>query len=186
MPGGVSRVASLYGVSDCTLRLYSSSVVRSGVGTIETNPISRDSIPLPLVLTAEPRPLPLMMRICLPSRENTAPVGYHPVGMKPSTLLRAPLLMSTTATALLSALATSRVRPSGEIATEFGVDVGGASGYRFEEICSIASREKVSNTHTAALLPQDTNRRRPSFDSVIAFGCSPAGNSSISVSEPAS
>src|SRR4051812_28855071 len=127
-PAGRNRVASVYGESATTFRVKSASAVRSGTGTMDTSPIRRISIPTPPVLTAEASPLPLMIRICLPSREKTAPVGYHPAGMKPSTKLRAPLLTSTTATALLSALAMSSVRPSGDSATEFGVDVGGASG----------------------------------------------------------
>ena len=48
--------------------------------------------------------------------------------MKPSTNARAELLTSIDATVLVSALATSSVRPSGETATEFGVEVGGCSG----------------------------------------------------------
>ncbi len=51
-------------------------------------------------------PLPLSTKICLPSRLYTAPVGYQPVGMKPSTKLRPPLLTSMTARALMSAFAT--------------------------------------------------------------------------------
>ena len=73
-------------------------------------------------------PFPLEIRICLPSFENTAAVGYQPVGMNPSTKLRAGLLTSMTATALMSAFATISVRPSGESATELGVAVGGAWG----------------------------------------------------------
>src|SRR5205823_9160848 len=95
-------------------------------------------------------PLPASIMIWRPSRVNTAPVGYQPVGMKPSTNARAELLTSIDATVLVSALATSSVRPSGETATEFGVEVGGCSGYRLVEICSIAKLEKVSNTHTLA------------------------------------
>ena len=44
-------------------------------------------------------------------------VGYQPVGMNPSTSLVPGLVMSTTATVLLSALATSSRRPSGETLT---------------------------------------------------------------------
>src|SRR5712691_7350936 len=49
-----------------------------------------------------------------PSPLNWTAVGYQPVGMKPLTALAPGRLTSTTATALLSALATSSVRPSGE------------------------------------------------------------------------
>jgi hypothetical protein len=48
--------------------------------------------------------------------------------MNPSTWLRAPLLMLTAATALMSAFATMSWRPSGDTASAFGVDVRGASG----------------------------------------------------------
>jgi hypothetical protein len=48
--------------------------------------------------------------------------------MNPSTKARAAFDTSMTTTALLSALATSNVRPSGESASEFGVEVGGAWG----------------------------------------------------------
>ena len=108
MPTGfVNRLASVYGVSDRTLRENSNSVVRSGVGTMDTSPRSRFSMPPVSGLAAGVSPLPLSTKICLPSRLNTAPVGYQPVGMKPSTKLRPPLLTSTTATALMSAFATS-------------------------------------------------------------------------------
>ena len=153
---------------------------------MDTAPRSRLSMPPVSGLAATGvKPLPSRMRICLPSREYTAPVGYHPDGMKPSKKLFAPLLMSTTATALISAFATSIDRPSGEIATELGVDVGGASANRFVEICSIASPENVSNTQTAALPPHATNSRLPSADSAMALGWSPAIISLTSSSESA-
>ena len=114
----------------------------------------------------------------MPSLLKMAPVGYQPVGTNPLTMLRPPLLTSTTTTALLSAVDTISVWPSGESASELGVEVRGASGVRLIEICSSASPEKVSNTHTEALLPQATNRRLPSRDSTMALGCSPVVNSS--------
>src|SRR2546427_6060949 len=128
-------------------------------------------------LAADDSPLPLRIRIGRQSRVNTAPVGYHPVGMKPFTRLRPPLLMSMTVTVFVSAFATSSIRPSGDTATELGVEVGGASGKRLVEICSMASPENVSSTHTAELLPHATNNRLPSTESAIAFGCSPVGMS---------
>ena len=112
------------------------------------------------------------MKICLPSRLKIAPVGYQPVGTKPFTTLRPPLLTSTTAMALESALETSSVCPSGDSASEFGVEVRGALGYRLIEICSIGWPEKVSNTQTDELLPQATKSRLPSCESTSAFGCS--------------
>ena len=96
------------------------------------------------------------------------------------------MLTSTTATLLLSAFETSSVFPSGDSPSEFGVDVGGACGNRFIEICSIASRENVSNTQTDDVLPDATKRRWPSADSVIAFGCSPVATRSIAVKDRAS
>src|SRR5712692_7458547 len=116
---GVNRMASLYAVRAYTLRVCSASVVRSGVGTSARDPSSRFS-QLPFV-GADARPLPLRMKICRPSRLKRAPVGYRPAGMKPETLLRALLLTSMTATALLSATATISFWPSGDNATELGV-----------------------------------------------------------------
>src|SRR5258708_10210615 len=177
-PIGVSRLLSEYGERLCTLRVYSRSVVRSGAGTIDTKPSSRLSMPPVNGFAEGVSPLPLRIRIWRPSRVNVAPVGYQAVGMKPSTTLRDGLPTSTTATELVSALATTSVRPSGESDTEFGVDVSGASGYRLVEICSSASYENVLNTHTHALLPHATYSRRPSAHSAIALGCSPVLSSS--------
>src|SRR5437870_12020328 len=118
-------------------------------------------------------PRPLRTKMLFPSRLKIAPVGYRPVGIKPLTRLRPGLLTSTTATALLSAVAMRSVLPSGDSASELGVDVCGASGYKLVEICSMASPENVSKTHTRELLPQETKSRRPSLDTTIAFGWSP-------------
>src|SRR2546423_9507341 len=96
----------------------------------------------------EDNPFPERISTCRASRVKIAPVGYQPVGMKPSTNDRAGLLTSIHAALLVSALATSSVRPSGESATASGVEVGGCSGNRLVEICSIASFENVSNTPT--------------------------------------
>ena len=121
-------MASLYGVREYTLRVWSASVVRSGVGTSAIDPSSRFSQLPPVWFAGNARPLPLRMKICRPSRLKMAPVGYRPVGMKPATLLLTLLLTSMTATALLSAMATTSVWPSGDSATELGVDVAGAPG----------------------------------------------------------
>jgi hypothetical protein len=43
----------------------------------------------------------------------------------------------------------------------------------------------VSYTHTDALLPQATNRRWPSGETTIAFGCSPVTHESTDISESA-
>src|SRR5207248_110806 len=99
--------------------------------------------------------------------------------MNPSTCARAPLLMSTIITAFTSALATSSSLPSGDSATELGVEVGGISGNTLVEICSMGSHESVSNTQTEALLAAATNRRLPSLEKTIAFGWSPTGSSTI-------
>ncbi len=66
---------------------------------------------------ADDSPFPLNTKTFLPSPLNIAAVGYQPVGMKPATSLAPGLLMSTTATVLLSALATSRRLSSGDTLT---------------------------------------------------------------------
>src|SRR5579871_1752634 len=137
----------------------------------EMLPTSRVSMPPLVMFGADVCPLPFSTRICLPSRVNTAPVGYHPVGTKPLTNACVELLTSTTATAFRSAFETTSVEPSGDSASEFGVDVGGSSGYRPTAICSIGWKTCVSNDQTESWLAHATKRRRPSFDSVIAFGC---------------
>ena len=94
--------------------------------------------------------------------------------MKPRDAARPGVVTSTTATVLLSALATSSVLPSGESASAFGVDPGGACGKSATPICSTARRAwRDRSTQTAFVLAHATNRRAPSLDSSIAFGCSP-------------
>src|SRR6185503_9686654 len=144
----------------------------------DTAPRSRSSAPPSVGLAADTSPLPLNTNICLPSRLKMAPVGYQPVGTKPFTKLRALLLTSTTATALVSPFETISVCPSGDSASELGVEVGGAFGNRLIEICSSASAENVSKTQTEPLLPQATNSRLPSRENKSAFGCSPVVYSS--------
>src|SRR5579872_3429428 len=77
-----------------------------------------------------PVPFPLPMRIFLPSGLTPTADGYQPVGMKPATRLFPQREMSITQTSLLSALATYRVRLSGEIASASGVLPDGACGVR--------------------------------------------------------
>lgn len=101
--------------------------------------------------------------------------------MKPSTKLRAVLPMSMTAAALASAIETTNFCPFGEMDTELGVAVSGASGKRLTEIVSVGSPDAVSKAQTAELLAQATNRRRPSADSTSALGCSPVVHSEASV-----
>src|SRR6266542_4686897 len=102
-------------------------------------------------------------------------VGYQPTGTHPSTALAPAVLMSTMATVLLSALATSIVVPSGASARLFGVVPTGAFGYNATEICSFAVRDARSTTQTAFVLAHATNNRVPSFDSSIALGWPPTG-----------
>src|SRR5262249_25382960 len=107
-------------------------------------------------------------------------------GMNPSTWLLPAFETSTTATVLLSALATSRRESSGERLTWFGVDPGGALGYNAIAICSTARRPSTSRTHTALVLAQATNRRFPSLVIAIALGCSPTAISPFGSSVRAS
>src|SRR5215203_3346250 len=127
----------------------------------------------PRGLAAEVSPLPLRMKIRLPSRLHWAAVGYQPVGMRPRTTLAPGRETSTTATVLLSALATRSVWPSGDRPRPLGVLPGGVAGLRASEICSLAARAARSTTQTALVLAQATNSRPPSFDRAMAFGCSP-------------
>ena len=75
---------------------------------------------------------------------------------------------SITATALLSAFATSSVPPSGESASELGVPVRGASGNKLTEICSRALDVKVLYTQTVPALPQAPSAymRRFTYDTI--------------------
>ena len=75
-----------------------------------------------------------------PSRSNSTPVGYQPAGTNPSTWLQPGFETSTTVTVLLSALAMSSVRPSGDSDRPFGVDPTGACASSATEICSLAVR----------------------------------------------
>src|SRR5215472_11198907 len=131
-------------------------------------------------------PLPLRMKICLPSCEKIAPVGYQPVGMKPSGALEPGLDTSTTATTLLSAFATSNCLSSGDRLTEFGVEPGGASGNIDTPIRSTTRRVSTSITETVLVFAQATKRRASSFVSTIAFGCSPVAISPAASSVHAS
>src|SRR4029434_10892941 len=76
---------------------------------------------LPRGVAGGVNPLPLRIKIRRPSRLNCAAVGYQPVGMKPRTALSPGRETSTTATVLLSALATSSVLPSGDRPRPLGV-----------------------------------------------------------------
>ena len=113
---------------------------------------------------------------------NCTAVGYQPVGTKPWKRLSPGRVTSTTASVLLSAFATSSVRPSGDRASALGVDPGGALGESAMPIRSVTRREARSTAQTAFVFAQATNSVRPSFDSTIAFGCSPTGTSAITAS----
>ena len=121
--------------------------------------------------------MPERTRIRFPSRENATPVGYQPVGIEPRETARPGLATSTAATVLLSALATSSIRPSADSASAFGVEPGGACGKSDVPICSSARREATSIAQTAFVLAHATKRREPSGDSAIAPGCSPVATS---------
>src|SRR5262245_49455197 len=114
------------------------------------------------------RPLPLRTNTRALSRLINAAVGYHPVGMNPWTSLRFGSLTSTTATVLLSALATTSRVSSGDRLTAFGVDPGGASGKIETFTCSAAWRFATSTAHTALVLAHATKSRLPSRVSTIA------------------
>src|SRR5262245_8309655 len=66
-------------------------------------------------------PLPTPTSRCLPLGVTATAVGYQPVGTNPFTTDRLGISTSTTATQLLSALATYRVLPSGAMASASGV-----------------------------------------------------------------
>src|SRR6186997_1426967 len=97
---------------------------------IESAPVSRFPVYLPsrrIPPGCGPRgfgslvsPLPFRTKKRDPSRANMTVVGYQPTGTHPSTLLPHGLVTSTTATVLLSALATSSRVPSRDNARLFG------------------------------------------------------------------
>src|SRR5690349_20496255 len=86
------------------------------------------------------------MKSVLLSGLTATAVGYEPAGMNPFTIETVSprsaasstrrLEISTTTTELLSALATKRVRPSGDTATPQGVLPSGDCGYSEVEITS--------------------------------------------------
>src|SRR5258706_4298285 len=110
--------------------------------------------------------------IRFPSGLTSTAEGYHPVGINPATRLAPRLDTSITQSALLSALATYSVSPSGESARAFGVLPAGALGVREHLMVSTCRREVASRTVTSSELPQLTNSR-PSLESARSFGWSP-------------
>src|SRR5262249_25878739 len=128
---GVRTCSSAYGDTVIAVFVNACSWARSGVATNDSEPVR--SVPMYSARLGPSRrfawlesPLPLKMKISWPSPLNMAAVGYHPVGISPSTSLLPGVAMSTMATVLLSALATSSRFSSGDRLTWFGVDPGGA------------------------------------------------------------
>src|SRR5690606_20554378 len=108
-------------------------------------------------------PLPEPMKSRLPSGDAATTVGYHAVGLNPSTRLYPDLLTSTKATLLLSELATKSTFSSGESANAEGVVPGGACGViRMLMASSMIPFSKLK-TYTASSLPHETKRRLPSL-----------------------
>src|SRR3954453_17650919 len=118
-------------------------------------------------------PLPFSTKKREPSPEKTTDAGYQPTGPPPSAGLEPGVRTSTTATVLLSALATSIFVPSGDSARLFGAVPTGAFGDRTTAICTLALRVARSTTPTAFVYARPTRSRLPSFESSIAFGCGP-------------
>ena len=83
---------------------------------------------------------------------------------------------STTVTVLLSALATSSVRPSGDSDDAVRRRSRPAPGRRARPKSARSPfASATSTTHTAFVFAHATNSRAPSRDSTIALGCSPTG-----------
>src|SRR3954462_1528493 len=102
----------------------------------------------PLGFALEVSPLPLATSNCRPSGVTRTEVGYQPTGINPSERLLPITLTSKTATLLLQALATNNRVSSGDNATLFGVEPGGALGESEAYNVSTALPVSVSNTVT--------------------------------------
>src|SRR5689334_14849352 len=129
--GAAVRSLSEYGQFLYTRSVYSFSLASSGIGRT----VSAPDIVVPMYGNGSRRagavssffssaglvnglafdwsPFPTPMNRVFPSGETATAVGYQPVGMNPFTWLRSRSSTSTTATQLLSALATNSVFPSG-------------------------------------------------------------------------
>src|SRR5215207_9119050 len=182
---GVRRRASVYGVSSRTLAVMRASAAALGTGITDSEPWNIEPLYWPSMrappgwgprgFAAPVSPLPLSTNMRDASRSNSTPVGYQPTGIHPRTTVAFGVETSATVTVLLSALATSSVRPSGESARPLGVEPTGAWIPSATEICSEGVRLARSTAHTALVFAQATNRRAPSRLSAIALGCSPTG-----------
>src|SRR5258708_510698 len=190
--GGASRRASEYGVRSRTLAVIRASPAAFGIGITDTPPwnMAREYCASmrappgcgPRGLASPVSPLPSSTKRRLPSRSNSTLVGYHPTGIHPCTSVAPGFETSATVTVLLSALATTSVRPSGEGARPVGVDPTGAWVPSATEICSPAFQAATSTTHTALVLAHATNSRAPSRLRTMAFGCSPTATSPFDAS----
>src|SRR5262245_18635921 len=120
-------------------------------------------------------PLPTPISKYLPSGVTATAVGYQPVGINPLTTDRFGISTSTTATQLLSALATYSVWPSGAMASASGVLPSGALGNRLVVTVSVTIPRRVSMTVTQLLDAQATKSRSSCGCVTIWFGCSPTG-----------
>src|SRR5258708_25128269 len=124
---GASRRASEYGVRSRTLAVIRASPAAFGIGITDTPPwnmapeycASMRPPPRcgPRGLASPVSPLPSSTKRRLPSRSHRTLVGDHPTGTHPWPTVAPGFEPSATPTLLLSALATTSVRPSGERAT---------------------------------------------------------------------
>src|SRR5262249_39054161 len=130
-PAGASRRASAYGVSSRTRAVMRARAAAVGTGIVEIDPWNM--LPEYCASGRAPRgcgprgsampvsPLPPSTNSREPSRSNSTAVGYQPTGIQPSTDEAPGRDTSAIVTVLLSALAMASWRPSGEIASPFGV-----------------------------------------------------------------
>ncbi len=124
-------------------------------------------------------PRALMINSCRPFGVIRTDDGIQPVGTNPSARPARGVLTSKTATLLLLALATNSVLPSGDSARLSGVEPGGSSGAKDDRRVSTPRPVSVSMTVTVLRPPLETKRWRPSGESSISFGCSPASQRAL-------
>src|SRR5262249_41023214 len=139
--GAPASRSSAYGQLRYTVAVYAASCFSVGTGTTDSAParvvpmygygrlpVLSGLAPLRMGLAFVCSPLPTPTRSGLLSGVRATAVGYHPVGMKPTTWLLFGSRTSMTATQLLSALATYSILPSGATASAAGVLPSGAFG----------------------------------------------------------
>src|SRR6185436_16311719 len=117
------------------------------------------------LVAEELRPLPLATTIVPVAGSTATAVGYQPTGRKPSGRLRPGRDTSKTARQLLSAFATTRLRPSRSSATAFGVLPVGARGSTEVTMVSVVRAAATSTTETVLWFAFATKRRAPSGES---------------------